>query len=283
MKSFSQFISEAKEAKSCPDGKYWCFETEKCKKIPTGYVVGRGGYLSKEEDPDDEVEINDMGEVGGLGEENIQEALPLLAPAAGLALKGLGAGLAAWSAKDAYDSAKKGDWGNAALSGLGAIPGVGLLGRGAKGAKALRGAQAATRASQGAKAVNRARQGTNSATRATSKANKAGKTKTRITGVKRNILGNLAQNALDRMKNNSSSSSKSRKYGVDAKDFEAPGSRDARERYKKLIAKKKQESQPVEENYKEMIDEKCWKGYEKKGMKVMFGKKYPNCVKKKSK
>ena len=27
--------------------------------------------------------------------------------------------------------------------------------------------------------------------------------------------------------------------------------------------------------------EKCWKGYEKKGMKTMFGKRYPNCVKKK--
>ena len=26
--------------------------------------------------------------------------------------------------------------------------------------------------------------------------------------------------------------------------------------------------------------EKCWKGYEKKGMKKMFGKTYPNCVKK---
>ena len=29
-----------------------------------------------------------------------------------------------------------------------------------------------------------------------------------------------------------------------------------------------------------MLDEKCWKGYEKKGMKTMFGKRYPNCVKK---
>ena len=29
------------------------------------------------------------------------------------------------------------------------------------------------------------------------------------------------------------------------------------------------------------LDEKCWKGYEKKGMKTMFGKRYPNCVKKK--
>ena len=33
-----------------------------------------------------------------------------------------------------------------------------------------------------------------------------------------------------------------------------------------------------ETNYE--LDEKCWPGYEKKGMKTMFGKRYPNCVKK---
>ena len=27
------------------------------------------------------------------------------------------------------------------------------------------------------------------------------------------------------------------------------------------------------------LNEKCWPGYTKKGMKTMFGKKYPNCVK----
>ena len=32
----------------------------------------------------------------------------------------------------------------------------------------------------------------------------------------------------------------------------------------------------------ETMDEACWAGYEKKGMKTMFGKKYPNCVKKES-
>jgi len=31
----------------------------------------------------------------------------------------------------------------------------------------------------------------------------------------------------------------------------------------------------------EILNEKCWKGYKKKGMKTMFGKRYPNCVKKK--
>ena len=33
----------------------------------------------------------------------------------------------------------------------------------------------------------------------------------------------------------------------------------------------------------ELLNEKCWPGYEKKGMKKMFGKMYPNCVKKSKK
>jgi hypothetical protein len=32
----------------------------------------------------------------------------------------------------------------------------------------------------------------------------------------------------------------------------------------------------------EELTEKCWEGYTQKGMKTMFGKKYPNCVKKES-
>lgn len=31
------------------------------------------------------------------------------------------------------------------------------------------------------------------------------------------------------------------------------------------------------------LSERCWKGYTQKGMKTMFGKRYPNCVKKKKK
>jgi hypothetical protein len=30
----------------------------------------------------------------------------------------------------------------------------------------------------------------------------------------------------------------------------------------------------------DILTEKCWSGYTQKGMKTMFGKKYPNCVKK---
>ena len=48
MKNFKSFISEAKK---CPEGKYYCHTDKKCKKIPTGYKVGYGGYLKS--DPDD--------------------------------------------------------------------------------------------------------------------------------------------------------------------------------------------------------------------------------------
>jgi len=40
----------------------------------------------------------------------------------------------------------------------------------------------------------------------------------------------------------------------------------------------------LESGKEEMVEaeltEKCWKGYTQKGMKTMFGKRYPNCVKK---
>lgn len=38
-----------------------------------------------------------------------------------------------------------------------------------------------------------------------------------------------------------------------------------------------------EEQNESEITERCWKGYTQKGMKTMFGKRYPNCVKKKKK
>ena len=49
----------------------------------------------------------------------------------------------------------------------------------------------------------------------------------------------------------------------------------------KSIAEKERSKAGVTKEEAENIDEKCWKGYEKKGMKTMFGKRYPNCVKKK--
>lgn len=53
MKSFDRFIEEA-ATKRCPVGSYYCFTDKKCKKMPRGYHVGRGGYLEKDNDSDSE-------------------------------------------------------------------------------------------------------------------------------------------------------------------------------------------------------------------------------------
>ena len=49
-KNLARFMGEAKEAKKCPDGKYWCYTDKKCKSIPRGYHLGYRGYL--EPDPE---------------------------------------------------------------------------------------------------------------------------------------------------------------------------------------------------------------------------------------
>jgi hypothetical protein len=43
--------------------------------------------------------------------------------------------------------------------------------------------------------------------------------------------------------------------------------------FKKVLGEEKEEQTEGE------LTEKCWKGYTQKGMKTMFGKRYPNCVK----
>lgn len=49
----------------------------------------------------------------------------------------------------------------------------------------------------------------------------------------------------------------------------------------KLVGKKKDPD--VDQALNQEMEEACWKGYTQKGMKTMFGKQYPNCVKKKKK
>lgn len=51
-------------------------------------------------------------------------------------------------------------------------------------------------------------------------------------------------------------------------------SNEIRREYKKLFPDKTEMTESE-------LTEKCWPGYTQKGMKTMFGKRYPNCVKKK--
>jgi len=47
---------------NCKKGHYWCYEDKKCKKVPNGWHVGRGGYLARDqEDSEDTAPKNDNG------------------------------------------------------------------------------------------------------------------------------------------------------------------------------------------------------------------------------
>ena len=52
------------KAKSCPSGKYWCFDDKKCKKIPLGYHIGARGYLYPDKDDDGNSDGNGNGKNG---------------------------------------------------------------------------------------------------------------------------------------------------------------------------------------------------------------------------
>jgi hypothetical protein len=51
----------------------------------------------------------------------------------------------------------------------------------------------------------------------------------------------------------------------------------------KIVITEQQFNAIFENDSKQQLTEKCWSGYKQKGMKTMFGKRYPNCVKKKKK
>ncbi len=47
MKTYQQFTESNK---TCPKGKYYCHTDKKCKKIPTGWHVGRRGYIEQDDE-----------------------------------------------------------------------------------------------------------------------------------------------------------------------------------------------------------------------------------------
>ena len=63
--------------------------------------------------------------------------------------------------------------------------------------------------------------------------------------------------------------------GIDPRKGKAP--------VKQIDARKLTSPKFEHYDWRSTLDEKCWAGYEKKGMKTMFGKRYPNCVKKSKK
>ena len=101
----------------------------------------------------------------------------------------------------------------------------------------------------------------------------------KIDEVSKGTLGNYVRKATQDLRNQSA---------VQGAETYAGRSFDIKGKYKPgKIADKRQKGigKAMDRLAKEEtdLDEKCWAGYEKKGMKTMFGKRYPNCVKKKTK
>ena len=64
MKDFDKFIEEA-ATKRCPPGKYYCYTDKKCKKIPYGYHVGRGGFVEPDDNSGENGKKNGNGNGNG--------------------------------------------------------------------------------------------------------------------------------------------------------------------------------------------------------------------------
>ena len=87
--------------------------------------------------------------------------------------------------------------------------------------------------------------------------------------------GNLARTSLS-----STGAKKKESASKSAKIVSAISRQKENERFDKMADIKARDN--YTEEVVQSILEKCWAGYEKKGMKTMFGKRYPNCVKKKA-
>lgn len=229
------------KAKSCPPGKYWCYTDNKCKKVPMGYYVGRGGYLSREDENGEEGkkkngkkngngdngngDSNGGGDGGGgMGESTILEKRD------------------GKSAKDKNYSLK--DW----------FKGGGWKQTGGK----YDGKPCAKQPGQKTKPFCRD---------ADDRASMSKDERNRRAAKKRKEDPNPDRKGKAKMVTDSYDFSNWRDE-FKALEFETVD----------IIGT--EPLKPTEGLGSKMLGEKCWKGYEKKGMKTMFGKRYPNCVKK---
>jgi len=239
----------------CPEGQYYCYTDEKCKPIPKGFkMVGRAGYLRKENghSADDNTETKKNGNGNGSN---------------GNGSNGNGNGGGVSESKSGDSSLR--DWFGKSKSSDGKPGWVQLGGKYA-------GKPCAKQPGQTTKP-------------------KCGSSK-----MKRNLSKDEEQAAF-RRKNakdpNPNRSGKAINVKTEETVIEKAGEKDAcyhkvKSRYSVwpsayasgalVKCRKKGAANWGNSTKKEEteIGEACWKGYEKKGMKTMFGKRYPNCVKK---
>lgn len=263
MNNLQSGLSE--ETAKCKTGYYYCFTDKKCKKIPMGLYVGRGGYLSKDNDDSENKKKNGNGN-GNVSNGNGSN---------GNGSNGNGGAVSEEGLRDWFGKSKskggKGGWVNVVTGGT--------------------------------CASDKPREGT---PKCVSSEKRSSMTKSeRLSAQKRKKAADPGQQQKSGAAKPTYVPTDKKKMKEEkllsvseAKDKKSKGSgtKDAcyhkvKSRYSvwpsayasgALVKCRKAGAANWGNSTKEEteIGEACWKGYEKKGMKTMFGKRYPNCVKK---
>ncbi len=249
--------------KKCPAGQYYCFTSKKCKKIPMGYHVGGRGMLEPDTDTNKKGNGNGAGNGGGgngggMGEQVVHE----------------GGNLRQWF-KGSKSKDGKGGWVNVRTGGTCASdePGEGT-----------------PKCVSSAKRASMTKAERDSAARRKTKADPGQQQKTgaaKPTYVKtdspRKMKNEEIELIQEKDKKGKGSGSKDACYHkVKSRYSVWPSAYASGALVKCRKVGAANWGNKSEELSWDELTEKCWPGYEKKGMKTMFGKRYPNCVKKKA-
>ena len=277
-------------AKTCKPGYYWCYTDKKCKKIPLGWHVGRSGIIEKD-DEDTKKDNGNGGSSEGNGGEN-------------------GGGVSEGNLRKWFKGSKskdgKGGWVNVVTGGTCASdkPGEGTPKCVSSSKRSSMSKKERLSAARRKKNADPGQQSKSGAAKPTYVATDK-KEEVEITdayGEPFAVINDIIEK--EPMKSNAPDIESYETYDIEAmtegkdKKGKGSGTKDAcyhkvKSRYSVwpsayasgalVKCRKKGAANWGNSTKKEEteIGEACWKGYEKKGMKTMFGKRYPNCVKKK--
>ena len=256
---------ESKEAKKCPDGKYWCMTDKKCKKIPKGWHMMRSGLIMKDEEHEEEGKKNGNGngegsESNGGGVSEGNDFLHAGNPNPQMRNMPMGTRNAEKLA-NAYGPHIK----NQLIHGLHSLH---KARESAKKTKLMK--SDSVRVAEGCGSTHETKK---------KKKKLSEMISTSMSGKRyRNVDNREDQEQIEKenRKKKEAKAEESKKRKAELADLRV--TKGIRFYDKKGSGYIKDGKKVYDESVN--LDEKCWKGYEKKGMKTMFGKRYPNCVKK---
>ena len=303
--------------KKCKSGYYYCNTDKKCKPIPRGYRVGYGGYLRKEKDDDDSKTksngngngngngshgngnggngSNGGGNGGGMGESVIHNEDKQIKKVIKQLRKSVKAhekqantledkleegSLHKWF-KGSKSKDGKGGWVNVVTGGTCASdePGEGTP-------KCVSSSKRASMSKSERLSAARRKKKADPGQQSKSGAAKPTYVSTDSPRKKKKMKEEIELTEVKDKKGKGSGSKDACYHKVKSRYSVWPSAyaSGALVKCRKVGAanwgnSKKEEFDPSDLSFQQFM-EKCWKGYEKKGMKTMFGKRYPNCVKK---